>query len=163
MSENRVSISMSQEQIGTVLSALNTVHGMLAPICVTLTPDQRQQILKMGPATIPFVNAVSSNTQQNPQFIPSYVDAAELVKDVTAVKDLTTISNMLAKIVQLLDDTIMLAGSEAMVASLPIYQTIKLAAKNNVPGAEVVYNVLKELLPQFKRKASGSPEVTVAS
>jgi hypothetical protein len=41
----------------------------------------------------------------------------------------------------------MLAGSEAMVASLPIYQSAKLVAKNNVSGAEVIYNILKELFP----------------
>jgi hypothetical protein len=163
MSENRVSISMPQEQNESIVKAFTTVLDILTPICVTLTPEQRQQILKMGPATIPFVNAVNSHAQQNPQFVPSYIDAVELNKDVVAVKELTMIYNLLAKIVQLLEDTIMLAGSEAMVASLPIYQSVKLAAKNNVPGAEVIYNVLKELLPQFKRKTSGSPEVTAAS
>ncbi|HEX2955953.1 MAG TPA: hypothetical protein VHO70_03950 [Chitinispirillaceae bacterium] len=163
MSENRVSFSLTQEQIERIMNAFNSVLEILTPICVTLTPLQKQQILKMGPATIPFVNAVNLHAQQCPQFVPSYIDAAELNKDVIAVKDLTMMYNLLAKIMQLLEDTIMLAGSEAMVASLPFYQSVKVAAKNNAPGAEVIYNLLKELLPQFRRKSSGSPEVTAAS
>jgi hypothetical protein len=108
------------------------------------------------------VNSVNAHAQQSPQFVPSFIDAAELNKDVVAVNELSKINNLTAKIVQLLDDTVMLAGSEAMVASLPIYHSIKIAAKSNVPGAEVIYNIMKALLPQFKRKSVNSAEVATA-
>jgi hypothetical protein len=160
MSENRVSISLSPEQITRIEDALNTVLAELQPICITLTPGQRQQILKMGPATIPFVNSVNAHSQQSPQFVPSFIDVTELNKDVVAVNVLSKISILTAKIIQLLEDTVMLAGSEAMVASLPIYHSVKIAAKSNVPGAEVIYNILKALLPQFKRKSASTAEVT---
>ncbi|HEX2959431.1 MAG TPA: hypothetical protein VHO70_21535 [Chitinispirillaceae bacterium] len=65
-------------------------------------------------------------------FVPSFIDAEKQNNNVLAVKDLSKINNLTAKIVQLLDDTVMLAGSEAMVASQPIYHFI--AAKSNFSG-----------------------------
>jgi 3-methyladenine DNA glycosylase AlkC len=57
----------------------------------------------------------------------------------------------------------MLAGSEAMVASLPISHSIKIAAKSTAPGAEVIYNNMKGLIPQFKRKSVNSTEVATTA
>lgn len=163
MSENRVSIQFTQEQIAVIEGAVNTIKGILNPICITLTPDQRQQIVKMGPASVPIVNSANMCAQQNPQFVPSFVDSAELNKDVVAVNDLTKIANLIAPVVQMIDDTKMLAGSEAMTASLPIYGSVKMAAKNNVAGAEIAYKALKDLLPQIKRKNTNTSETAQAS
>ncbi|HEX2956918.1 MAG TPA: hypothetical protein VHO70_08795 [Chitinispirillaceae bacterium] len=163
MSENRVSIQFTPEQLAAIEGAVNTISNILAPVCVTLTPDQRRQILKMGPSSEPIVNAANLCAQQNPQFVPSFVDAAELNKDVTVVNELTKISNIIAPIVQMVDDTRMLAGSEAMTASLPIYGSVKIAAKNNIAGAEVAYKILKDLLPQIKRKNANTTQAAEAS
>ena len=106
----------------------------------------------MGPGSVPFVSAVNMHIKQNQQFVPSFVDAVELDKDVIAVNELSKIDNLLAPLVQLVEDTTMLAGSEAIVASFSVYGLVKNAAKSNIPGAEVIYNSLKDLLPQVGRK-----------
>ena len=43
-----------------------------------------------------------------------------------------------------LDDTIMLSGSEAYVAALAYYNSVKRAAKINVPGALTIHEDLKK-------------------
>jgi len=49
----------------------------------------------------------------------------------------------LSLINRMMEDTIMLAGSEALEASLVVYTSIKIAAKNNVGGAQEAFNDMK--------------------
>jgi hypothetical protein len=53
-----------------------------------------------------------------------------------------------------IDDTVMVAGSEAYQASLIFYNAVKVAAAQNIPGAREVYDDLKARFPSIKRKTS---------
>ncbi len=83
-------------------------------------------------------------TQSDAEFAPAYMDVAELKKDVDAVGTLTELARPIEQLNRTLDDTIMLAGSEAYVASLAYYNSVKRAAKINVPGALTIHEDLKK-------------------
>jgi hypothetical protein len=52
------------------------------------------------------------------------------------------------------DDTTMLAGSEAYQAALVFYNSVKTAATHDVSGAKAVYDELKKRFPGGKRKSA---------
>ena len=59
----------------------------------------------------------------------------------------------------MLNDTMLVAGSEAYISALAFYGSVKYAARLNQPGAEVIYSELKR---QFPRNAAQKEEVAAA-
>jgi hypothetical protein len=59
------------------------------------------------------------------------------------------------------DDTEMIAGSEAYQAALVFYKSVKVAAAQDIPGAKAVYDELKTRFPGGKRKSGETETETV--
>jgi hypothetical protein len=158
MQENRISITVSPEDLEALQTAVATMQTILAPYLITLNPTDRQTLAKMNNASLPFVQKVMDYATTNPQFVPAYIDLPELKKDVDAVDTLLQIYRPLEQLFTNLDHTVMLCGSEAYVASLTFYNSVKQAAKLNVLGAEPIANDLKTGFEvQGKKKTDPEP------
>lgn len=142
--ENRVSIELTAEDRQAVDEALNTLKTKLQPYLQSLTAQDRKELPKMSDGTTPFVSKALEYAEDNTSFVPAFVSVPELKKDVTAVNDLKQYLRKVEELRNLLDDTVMLAGSEAYVASLAFYNSIKLGARMNIPGAKPIYEDLKQ-------------------
>jgi len=154
MQENRISITISPEDNAKVKAAIDTLHTTLAPFLVALNPNERRTLPKVSDGTLPFVQKALEYAQTNAQFVPAYVDVAELKTDVDAVSTLLQFLRPLEQLFEILDDTVMLSGSEAYVAALAFYNSVKQATKMKVPGAEPIYNdLLQRFDGQGKKKA----------
>jgi len=64
----------------------------------------------------------------------------------------------LQQLVNLVDDTMLLSGSEAYMASLAFYNYIKGAEKAGVAGADMIYDDLKKRFPGAPKKNNGTNE-----
>ena len=151
--ENKISIIVSVQTIQDALQAINTLKGQLTGL-VTLTPDERRTYLKMGDKSLAFVQKAQEYAGLHPELVPSFVDVAEMKKDIDAVMALQTIYRALNEIHSALDDSILLAGSEAFMAALTFYNAAKSAAKSNVQGAKAIADDLGARFPGHKRKQS---------
>ncbi len=156
MQENRVSIKITAAEVQQVTAALKVVTDTLTPYLVALTPEERKALPKMSDGTLPFVQKALDYATNNPQFVPSYIDVPELKVDVDATSSLLQIDRPLEQLAQNLNDTVMLCGSEANVAALAFYNSVKQAAKMKVPGAESIANDLGERF-NGQGKAKGKP------
>lgn len=143
MSENLVSIKIAPADLTKILEAITTIEQTLKPYLISLTPDQRRELPKMSDKTLPFVNKVLDYIAMKPQFAPAYLNVEELKIDLQAVANLTQIYRSIEPLYENLNDTITRAGSEAYVASLAFYNSVKQAAKMNVPDAKTIFNDLK--------------------
>ena len=142
--DNLVSISISAEDDQAITDALQVLQDKLQPYLIALTPDDRRKLPKMSNRTIPFVQKSLEYAETNTQFAPVFVDIPEMKKDVEAVNKLTQYFRIIDELHEHLDDTVMLAGSEAYVAALAFYNSVKLASKMKQQGAEPIYDDLKE-------------------
>ena len=102
----------------------------------------------MGNKTVATVEKTKEYVITNPHFVPSYMDQAEFKKDVTVVSQLTAIVNLSTQIASDADDTMMLAGSEALQGALLYYGQVKEAHHKSIPTAKPIYEDLSE---RFKR------------
>jgi hypothetical protein len=141
---NIISIDIPQSVADRVIANLNDSISLLKPYVVALTPDDRQKLAKMSDKTVPMVEKIIEYTATHPEFSPAYLDVAELKKDMAATTALLGIARLAEPFNDNLNDTIMLAGSEAYVAALAYYNSVKQAAKMNVPNAKTVYEDLKK-------------------
>lgn len=142
--ENVLSIQIPESDVKQVIECLNKIQEILKPYLIALSPDERRQLLKMGDKTVPFVDKTLDYVKSNPEFVPIYMDVKEFEKDTLTVKNLITMLNPTIQIEQGLKDTEMLAGSEAYTAALIYYNSVKQAAKNNIPNAAAIYDDLSQ-------------------
>lgn len=153
--ENRISIAIPPADLQAVQQALATIQTILAPYVVALTPEDRKKVLKMGDSSEPFVSKAMDYATSDPQFLPPFMQAAEMKKDWDAVVDLLPTFRTVQQLDDNLSDTVMLAGSEAYEAALAYYASVKMAAKMNIPGAKAIYEDLKKRFEgQGRRKPS---------
>ena len=150
--ENVISVEFPAADVQEIKTNILHIKGKLPQGLVTLTPEERRAYVKMGDKSIAFVEKALDAAQSFPQLLPAFVNVAELNKDVEAVKVMKTILRQLEEITVLLDDSILLAGSEALTAALSIYNAAKDAARRDVAGAKQVADELKERFPGRKHK-----------
>lgn len=151
--ENIISIQIPESDVKQVTEYLNKIQEILKPYLIALSPEERQRMLKMGDKTVSFVEKTLDYVKSNPEFVPAYMNVLEFEKDTTAVKNLITMLNPVVQLEQGINDTEMLAGSEAYTAALIYYNSVKQAAKNNVPNAAAIYDDLsKRFDGQGKKK-----------
>lgn len=94
---------------------------------MALSPEERRVLPKMGDGTAPFVSKVIEYADDNPEFVPPFVNVHEMKLDWNAVQDLMPLLRTVSQLESNLNNTVMLAGSESFVSSLSYYNSVKLA------------------------------------
>ncbi|MHB9291312.1 hypothetical protein Holit_00386 [Hollandina sp. SP2] len=135
---------------------IDEARVLLAPYMLALTPAERQGMPKMGEKTIGFVEKAYDFARQNPNLVPPYLGIDAFGVDFGDAHGLWTLLNSVQQLEEAIDDTEMIAGSEAYQAALVFYKSVKLAAAQDIPGAKAVYEELKTRFPGGKRRTGGS-------
>jgi len=143
---NLVNIDLSPKLVEEIKNQTNQLHSLL-DFTIVLTPDERHSLPAMGDKTVAFVEKALDMAKGNPHLLPPYLDVPELERDLNTAKMLSPIITDLEIMLSKLKDTSLAAGSEAYTAALTFYSTVKSAQKNNISGAEVLYNELKQRFP----------------
>jgi len=151
--ENKVNFIIPDEVITLVTERLNEVGAALQPYLIALSPEERQTIPKMSDKTMPFVEKTLEYCETAPQFAPPYMDREALSGDMKVTQQLTPVFRTIKAMNNGLDDTIMEAGAESYVNALGYYNSVKQAAKMNVPGAKSIY---EDLSKRFEKAKSGN-------
>lgn len=149
---NRISLTIPQETVDQVKQLYGQIHSLLAPHLVSLSSDERLELPKMGEKSIPFVTKGSEYLQIEGNVIPPYVDKNELTIDLKGFETIRQILQIAKPTVDMLEDTMMLSGSEAYVAVLSYYNYLKGAAKAGVPGAKTIFDDLSSRFPRRSQK-----------
>jgi hypothetical protein len=151
MNSNIHNKSIPKAVIEEAMGKINEAKSILSPYLCPLTTDDRHRILKMGDKSLAFVEKTGELAAGNPQFCPAYFNLDDLNIDIADAVGLRALNNRLEQLSREVDDTMMLAGSEAFTQSLSFYNAVKQAARDNIPGAQPLLDELK------KRFAIGRP------
>ncbi len=143
---NNVSIVISDEPMRNIQTGMQMITDNL-PKLNTLTPDQRQTIPEMVDKTVAFVNKSIGYAKQNSLVVPKYLNMEEYTKDVDAINNLFKVAAPINKLAEKLDDTLMMAGSEAYAESLVLYSALKGAIAAGETGLKTVYDDLSTRFP----------------
>ncbi len=159
--ENQIHQIIPDEVMEEVTIALTTAANALQPYLLALTPDQRKEMAKMSDKTVPFVEKNLEYCGSAPQFVPPFMDCEALAVDVKVTQQLIPLYRIITGMSDGLDDTVMVAGSEAYINALNYYNSVKQAAKNNVPVAKSIYEDLsKRFVKTKKAKVTPTPPVS---
>jgi hypothetical protein len=156
MARNDHSQAIPAEVLQTAQQKLNEVSALLSPYLLTLTPSERQELLVMGDKTLGFVEKAIEFARQNPTLAPSFLNIADFEIDMSDATGLRTLQNTAKQVLQGIDDTVIVAGSEAFHAALAFYNSVKYAALQDIYGAKAVYEELRKRFPGSRRKRPAS-------
>jgi hypothetical protein len=137
-----VSATLSQDDMDAIAAAIETIQKRL-PFLVDLMASERSELPKMGNKTRSFVANALEVANLNSDFLPRSFDLDEMRRDVQLFENLNRILMSLTQLQDMVDDTCMLAGSEAYTAALTVYNYAKTTAANT-NGMEPIVNDMRE-------------------
>lgn len=143
--DNRISAVLSDEDVASVQAALATIRGAL-PFLVTLSGQERKELPRMGPKSIGFDEKCTTYMANRVEFMPGFVDPAEVTKDRALRTQLLRFAAELETLAGSVDDTVQLVSSEVWLADLAYYQSVREAAHRGRDRAQDIYD---DLSPRF--------------
>ena len=155
--ENKINFIIPEEVIAEVTRKLSEVTASLQPYLIALTPEERRTIPKMSDKTLPFVEKTLEYCETAPQFAPPYMDREALAGDLKVTQQLNPVFRTIKAMYDGLDDTVMEAGGEGYINALNYYNSVKQAAKMNVPGAKSIYEDLSKRFEKAKPANGNTP------
>jgi hypothetical protein len=152
--QNQISIEIPQDVINDVVAKLQDCKNQLEPYLQALTAQERKDFFKMGDKTVATVQKTKSYVDINPEFVPAYMNKAEFLKDEAVVTQLQPIVNLATQLATDADDTMMLAGVEALQSALLYYGQVKEAHHRGIPTAKPIYEDLSQRFARgtYKKK-----------
>lgn len=150
---NQISTEIPPAVIESVAKALQECKAALAPYLHALTDNERRALFKMGDKTVATVQKVKSYIETNAEFVPAYMDKAEFLKDEAVAAQLSPLNSLAEQLAADLNDTVMLAGSEALLSAMLYYGQVKEAYKKGIPTSKPIY---EDLSKRFTRKAKAT-------
>jgi hypothetical protein len=148
MKENQHTQAIPSTALAQAQAKIDEAKALLAPYLLALTAAERRELPKMGEKTIGFVEKAYDFARQNPDLVPPYLGVDAFGVDFADAHGLWTLLNTVQQLEEAIDDTEMIAGSEAYQAALVFYKSVKMAAAQDIPGAKAVYEELKTRFPQ---------------
>lgn len=121
---NLISTAIPDREIKEIIDAINTINEKL-PDLIVLTKEEIVALPKMGEHTVDFVLENLKQAENNPDLVPDNVEIDEIIMDVELIKSIQKILHPLKKLERKLTDSALLAGSEAYLPSIAIYNAMK--------------------------------------
>jgi len=156
MTENRVSATLTKEDIAAIMTAIATIKTKL-PFLLDLTPDESKTLARMGDKSRAFVTKALELATQNAEILPRAFDLEEMQQDLELFESLYPIMMALAQLSKLVSDTTAIAGSESYAAARLIYSYAK--ASNLSAGLEPL---IDDLGKRFKKSKKSTPDLPTA-
>ena len=144
--QNRIDAALSAADKDQILQLIQQIKGLM-PFLVDLSADEIRELSKMGDRGLPFVRAAITAAEHDDNFLPRSFEVAEMRKDVDLLESLPPIMAAVSQLNELLNDTWLLAGSDAFAAGLEVYA----AAQRNGSG-EAMTESLQNMGRRFERK-----------
>ena len=142
INSNRLDVSLNPQEVTQINAAITNIE-VLMPFLTGLTIEERVAIPKINVANKAFTEDAINIAVQNPSLFPGYINPAEMQKDLLLFNQLDVLATSMRRVLEKIEDTLMLAGSESYISALAVYRSISAAAKAGVPGADSLYDQLR--------------------
>ncbi len=123
--KNLISTSISEKDINEIHSAIDRINKLL-PNLIILSKEEKASLPKVSYKNIDFVYEVLELAEKFPESVPESVDMEEIRKDIELIESIEKILTPLKKLTEKLEDSALLAGSEAYVPSLAVFNAIRM-------------------------------------
>lgn len=145
------------ESLAAIEAAFAALDQHLLPRLEIAPIGRRHARIRMGDKTEPFVAKVRDYLQTDPDLMPSYADRPRFERAVGRLDILKPYQRRLAQYKKMVDDSVGIAGSDAMEGALPYYKASGDAAKKKWPRAVTIHADLSQRFPRRPRQKRVAP------
>ena len=128
--QNLVSATVSDADQASVLAAITTIKTKL-PFLITLTPDERKSLTKMGNGSTAYVDKAYQFASQNSDKRGADFGMDDYTEDYSLFQQLQPIATALSEINESFSDTELALRSDLMVRSNFAYGLMKVLSKSS--------------------------------
>lgn len=157
ITNNRINTTLSTQQISDVKAAVQSIYANM-PFLLGLTTEERIALPKINVANKAFtedaINAINNNTQM----LPAYLNIEAIQTDLQLFTQLDELAGLVRQLLEKIEDTQILTGSEAYVSALTGYKLFGAAASAGIPGSDAIYDGLKA---RFTMASTPKPETPI--
>jgi len=143
LTNNRINTTATAAQITAVKTALQTITANL-PFLVGLTTEERIALPSINVNNKAFTEDAINAGVNNPTLIPSYVSVGNMQNDMLLFSQLDEIIMVTKQLLEKMEDTQLLVGSEAYTSALTLYKLFGSAADAGVGGTDAIVSQLKQ-------------------
>jgi hypothetical protein len=148
--DNRISVTITDQNVTDILGHLAGIEGILSSL---ISRDAGDNSVMLGEKSVGFDEKCAGYMASNPDYIPSYVQIAEVLKDRAARAQFLKFLPRLRLLTGKADDTFDVIGNEIMLADLAYYNNTGDAGKRGRPGAQAIHDDLATRYPGRPGKA----------
>lgn len=142
LTNNRLNITATAAQITAVKTAVQTINTSL-PFLIGLTTTERSSLPAINVNNKAFTEDAINAGVNNPTIVPTYLSLANMQNDLTLFTQLDELVGIVNQLCEKLEDTRLLAGSEAYVSALTLYKLFGSASDAGVAGTDAIVTQLK--------------------
>ncbi len=153
MSQNLISLIVTEEQQAAALAALTQLEAAL-PALLSLEPGDRRKLTYMGAKSEVFCRQTVRVLADNPRIVPPSLDLAGAQADFVALDRLRPVLERLQRLHLQVEDTTSALGSDIMGVALEGYGQLKLSG-----AAHGLEDLRKEIGERFAKSRRRPVEV----
>ena len=157
MTQNLITLNLTDAQITAVTAALTELETQLAGL-ISLSAPTKRSVQKMGPKSEAFCRQTLRVLTENPHIVPANVPLADAQADLTALDALQPIMVRLSRLSDRASDTQIALGSDVMTFALRGYSLLKLTGRSE--GLEPLRQQLGARFAKGPRQAMPAPQAT---
>jgi hypothetical protein len=150
MAYGNISYDMPAENLAELEDMITGIAQHL-PFLVNLSPDERQQVLKLAPRDADFVNDMRFATINFADAFPTLFDIAEYHRDILLFDQLSDVRQRVESLFEKIRFTEMALGGEIMAKTNQGYKFVQAAAKVT-PGIQSLAEKMKHRYKNAGRK-----------
>jgi len=139
------------------LCLLDEVQSKFEPYVVALPEAERQVVAEKGPEYFGFVELAYKFAVEYPELFPAFMETAAFNEEFSAVCEFISLGSKLNRLCHNIRNAEMAAAGTTLETALAFYQTVKIAARHDIPGARAIYEELKSKLPLRKNRRQKKP------
>ncbi|MFZ4411698.1 MAG: hypothetical protein ACOYOV_01345 [Bacteroidales bacterium] len=157
--DDLISLELSIDEISQIDNSLTAIEAVIATKVIALQSEERSQYGRVGESTQVWISKIYDYMMSKPELLPAFINVTEFNKDLKARMSILPRIARLNSIVNGLEDTSILLGADLYNAAIAYYRNIKLLAKQNIPGAKLIYEDLSLKFPGRPKSLKATIEI----
>ena len=153
-------VKIPPEVLNRARQILDEVIRILEPHFVILTPSERLFYRKTCSGLIKFLELSHELAVESPGLFPTFIKTEVFQEEYFTTHELLILVNKINRLSEYVNDAERLSENRTMEIALAFYETVKIAARRDIPGARIVFDELKLAYPSASkaRKKQGHDE-----
>ena len=136
-----------QKLLLTANIKMDELTKLLEPSLVSLSAAERKALDKTGEEAMEFLKLSYGMSLGNPELFPPFLKTSSFGENFSSAYELSRLLYKIDSLRSGISDTKDLIGSHAMENALAFYNTVRIAARRDIPGASLIYEELKAAFP----------------